>query len=199
MIDKARGLFAERGFYGVSIAQVAAELGLTKQALLHHFGTKERLYGLVLAQIAGELGDLREAAVPSVDPVGQLQAWFAAMISDTPLQIERSRLLMREILDNQVRAESVGAWYLKPFLDELVAMLRAVPGWAEATDARLLAAMVQLLGAINYHAVSGPTFRGIFGKDAEAAMNAAFGAQLRNMIDAVLQAGPEGQGLRATR
>lgn len=194
MIEEARGLFAERGFYGVSIAQIAAELDLTKQALLHHFGTKERLYGLVLARIAEELADLREPAVPGVDPAGQLQAWFAAMISDTPSKIERSRLLMREILDNQVRAESAGSWYLKPFLDELVAMLRGVPGWAEATDARLLAAVVQLLGAINYHAVSGPTFRGIFGKDAETAMNAAFGAQLRNMINAVLLAGPNAGG-----
>lgn len=64
MIEEARALFAERGFYGVSIAQIAAELGLTKQALLHHFGTKERLYGLVLEQIAGELAGLKASSEP---------------------------------------------------------------------------------------------------------------------------------------
>ncbi|WP_447761544.1 hypothetical protein [Sphingopyxis panaciterrae] len=56
---------------------------------------------------------------------------------------------MREILDNQVRA------------DELVALLRSVPGRSGASDAQLRATVVQLLGAVNYHAVSGPTFRGV--------------------------------------
>lgn len=190
MIEEARALFAERGFYGVSIAQIAAELGLTKQALLHHFGTKERLYGLVLEQIAGELADLRKALEPGADPARRLQDWFVAMISDTPSRIERSRLLMREILDNQVRAESAGFWYLKPFLGELVTMLRGVPGWRGASDAQLRATVVQLLGAVNYHAVSGPTFRGIFGTEAAQAMNAIFAAQLRHMVQAVLAAGP---------
>lgn len=190
MIAEARALFAERGFYGVSIAQVAAELGLTKQALLHHFGTKERLYGLVLEQIAEELADLKGALEPDVDPVRRLQDWFVAMISDTPPRIERSRLLMREILDNQVRAESAGFWYLKPFLDELVAMLRSVPGWSDASYAQLRATVVQLLGTVNYHAVSGPTFRGIFGAEAAQAMNEIFAAQLQHMLRAVLTAGP---------
>jgi len=190
MIAEARALFAARGFYGVSIAQVAAELGLTKQALLHHFGTKERLYGLVLEQIAEELTDLKGALEPGVDPARRLQDWVVAMISDTPPRIERSRLLMREILDNPVRAESAGSWYLKPFLDELVVMLRSVPGWSEASDAQLRATVVQLLGAVNYHAVSGPTFRGIFGAEAAQAMNGIFAAQLRHMLRAVLTAGP---------
>jgi AcrR family transcriptional regulator len=190
MIEKARALFAERGFYGVSIAQIAAELGLTKQALLHHFGTKERLYGLVLEQIAGALADLKAELEPGTDPARRLQDWFVAMISDTPLRIERSRLLMREILDNQVRAERAGSWYLKPFLDELVGMLRDVPGWSGATDAQLRATIVQLLGAVNYHAVSGPTFRGIFGTEAAQAMNDIFAAQLRHMVRVVLEAGP---------
>ena len=191
MIEEARALFAERGFYGVSIAQIAAELGLTKQALLHHFGTKERLYGLVLEQIAGELAGLKASSEPGTDAARQLQDWLVAMISDTPPRIERSRLLMREILDNQVRAERAGSWYLKPFLGELVTMLRGVPGWSGASDAQLRATVVQLLGAVNYHAVSGPTFRGVFGTEAAQAMNDIFASQLRHMVHAVLAAGPE--------
>lgn len=192
MIEEARALFAERGFYGVSIAQIAAELGMTKQALLHHFGTKERLYGLVLEQIASELAGLKEAMEPDVDPARQLQDWFIAMISDTPRRIERARLLMREILDNQVRVESAGNWYLKPFLEEIAVLLHGVPGWSRASDAQVHATIVQLLGAVNYHAVSGPTFRGIFGAEAAQAMNEIFAAQLQHVMHAVLAAGPKG-------
>ncbi|TWJ09202.1 TetR/AcrR family transcriptional regulator [Altererythrobacter ishigakiensis] len=190
MIAEARELFADRGFYGVSIAQIAAELGLTKQALLHHFGTKAKLYGLVLEQIANELAELRPGSDLSDDPAEQLVEYFVAMISDTPEKVSRSRLLMREILDNRARAEMAGSWYLKSFLEELTAMLRAVPRWTKASDEKVLAAIIQLLGAVNYHAVSGPTFRGIFGAQSIDRVDAAFENQLRITVGAVLKTGP---------
>lgn len=190
MIVEARGLFAERGFYGVSIAQIAAELGLTKQALLHHFGTKEKLYGLVLEQIAGELAALKPQADTGGNPAGRLIQYFVAMIADTPEKVERSRLLMREILDNRLRAESASNWYLKPFLEELSGMLRAVESWSDASEDRVLAAVIQLLGMVNYHAVSGPTFRGIFGSRQVGAADAIFAEQLRVSLGAALASGP---------
>lgn len=190
MLREARSLFAERGFYGVSIAQVAAELGLTKQALLHHFGTKERLYGLVLEQIAGEFAEQKSALELSDEPAMALEEYLASMVALTPPEIERSRVLMREILDNRIRAETAGRWYLKPFLEDLVAMLRAVPTWSNASDGEQLAAIVQMLGAINYHAVSRPTFRGIFGDAQAEAMDAAYKSQLRVLVAGVLERGP---------
>ena len=51
-ISVAKNLFAQKGFYGTSIAAIARELGLTKQALLHHFGSKEKLYGEVLRELS---------------------------------------------------------------------------------------------------------------------------------------------------
>ena len=53
LLDQAESLFAERGFYGVSIAAIANELGLTKQALLHHFGSKGKRDGEGLKRVTG--------------------------------------------------------------------------------------------------------------------------------------------------
>ena len=61
-IEAARRPFAERGFYGTSIAAIAEELGLTKQALLHHFGTKEKLYGDVLEEISARVMETLKAS-----------------------------------------------------------------------------------------------------------------------------------------
>lgn len=47
-ISVAKRQFTENGFDRTSIASIADELGLTKQALLHHFGPKKNLYGEVL-------------------------------------------------------------------------------------------------------------------------------------------------------
>ena len=39
ILDGAKRLVMTQGFAGTSIAAIASELGLTKQALLHHFGS----------------------------------------------------------------------------------------------------------------------------------------------------------------
>ena len=180
-------LFSERGFYGVSIANIAAELGLTKQALLHYFPSKEKLYGEVLRRISREFDDLRSAAqANSGDPAAQLTTLILSLTPKTADESVRTRLLMRELLDNQHRAESASAWYLKPLLIDLIAMAKAAPGWSRATDAEALALIYQLLGAVNYYAISTPTLRGIFKNDGLEALESAFPGQLRTLIDAAL-------------
>ena len=77
LLDMAEKRFAERGFYGVSIAAIAEELGLTKQALLHHFGSKEKLYGAVLARISEDYRAQQvKMAGQSDDPTNRLKAFF---------------------------------------------------------------------------------------------------------------------------
>ncbi len=195
LLNAARGLFAERGFYGVSIANIADELGLTKQALLHHFSTKEKLYGEVLQRISHEIiALLRTAQTRSDDPVAQLKLVLAAIITNTPADAERARLLMRELLDNKRRADAASTWHLKPFLDGLVAIAKATPNWVSASDSQALALVYQLLGAISYYAVSEPTLRGILGEASLAALHQAFGPQLDALTDAALARPPSQRG-----
>ena len=187
-LDTAEALFAERGFYGVSIAAIADELGLTKQALLHHFGSKEKLYGAVLQRISDAYDRKHDDATgSSADPVENLKSYLLSLAAEAPQETARTQLLMRELLDNRRRAEQAGTWYLKPFLESLIGMVRAVPGWETASEARALALAYQLLGAINYFAVSQPTLTGIFGKKAYAALDAEFEGQLAALIEAALR------------
>ncbi|MEO1042959.1 MAG: TetR/AcrR family transcriptional regulator [Pseudomonadota bacterium] len=190
MLDAAKTLFAERGFYGVSIANIAGEVGLTKQALLHHFSTKEKLYGEVLENISQRFKVVRaDVLATETEPEDQLRVYLLAMVSRSPQDTMRSRLLMRELLDNKRRAGSAGVWYLKDFLEDLVEMVSALKAWRDASDAEALAAVYQLLGAINYYAVSEPTLRGIFGDDRYEALDAVFTEQLSGFIRKVA-AGP---------
>lgn len=190
IVAQARTLFAERGFYGVSIAHVAAALGLSKQGVLHHFSTKEKLYGYVLEQIARELADIRPKRAEEEEALDHLVRYFIAMVADSSERVELYMLLMREILDNQLRAETAKKWYLKPFLEELVAMVRALPAWEHATDGQVLAVVIQLLGAVSYQAVSRPTFRGVFGAKQAAASQSIFADQTRALVLAALKAAP---------
>ncbi len=184
LLETARNLFAERGFYGVSIANIADEHGLTKQALLHHFSSKEKLYGEVLRRISEEFDGMRTAAASSgAEPIAQLKTALVGMIPTKPADYVRTRLLMRELLDNPNRAEKASAWYLKPLLQDLIDMAKNLPGWAGASDAEALALIYQLLGAVNYYAVSEPTLHGIFGEKRVAALKRSFSPRLDAMIE----------------
>ena len=189
-LNTAERQFAERGFYGVSIAAIATQLGLTKQALLHHFGSKEKLYGEVLKRISARFDSLPNR-LDSADSgaVVALRTFFVSLYESVRDYPDQSRLLMRELLDNNRRAASAGTWYLKSFLERIIVMIQALPGWQNSSDAQALAAGYQLLGAINYYAISQPTLTGIFGDDAYQQLDASFRDQLYALIDAVILAG----------
>ncbi len=50
LLDIGRRLFAERGFDGTSIEEVAAQAGVSKPVVYEHFGGKEGLYAVVVAR-----------------------------------------------------------------------------------------------------------------------------------------------------
>lgn len=184
-LDKAETLFAERGFYGVSIAAVAGELGLTKQALLHHFGSKEKIYGEVLRRISEQFAELAPGEVDD-DPSTRFKNHMLALQATTKRDADRTALLIRELLDNKRRADSAGTWYLKPFLENLVGMVKAIPNWQSATDAEALALVYQLLGAINYFSISEPTLTAIFGTAQYKTLEKSYPLQLSHLIGASL-------------
>ncbi len=135
ILDAATKLFAERGFAGVSVQDIADAAETHKTTVLYHFGTKEALYGEVLDEaleriavvmrdfLAGgfESDHLRERVAYLID---QIQAYFAEHPS-------HARLLERELLEAQVPNA-----YLSHFVDQIY--LPAVAGFEEASARGLI-------------------------------------------------------------
>src|SRR4051794_26609488 len=48
VIDAARRLFAERGFAGTSMRDIANDSGVSQPLIQHHFGSKDQLYSAVI-------------------------------------------------------------------------------------------------------------------------------------------------------
>ena len=185
LLDAALHLFATRGFYGASLAGIADELGLTKQALLHHFGTKEKLYGEILSQISDAmLGRVRQARRDHNDPALQLESFFLEYLALLPDDVDRAQILMRELLDNRARAAKARTWYLRPFLDELVAITRELPAGQAIDEPRAFAFVYSLLGAVHYFAVSEPTLSRMYGSRRFAAVRREMATELRELVRA---------------
>ena len=189
-LDIAEQLFAERGFYGVSIAAIASEVGLTKQGLLHYFNSKEKLYGAIVQRISDDFQDhQREALQASEDPAERLEKFYAALAEPTETNVQRTRLLMRELLDNNERAAKAENWYLRPFLDRLISMVKDVNKSEKLSDAEALAYGYQLLGAVNYFLISTSTLKAMYGAKFIEAISTDFIKNLNRLINQGLNSG----------
>lgn len=188
LLDIAEQLFAERGFYGVSIAAIASEVGFTKQGLLHYFNSKEKLYGAILQRISDDFQEQQtEAERASEEPIESLKQFYAALAEPTETNTRRTRLLMRELLDNNARAINAENWYLREFLERLIVMVKAIEGLQTLSDEEALIFAYQLLGAVNYFLISPTTLSGIFDKDVTQRISAIFFAELSTLITAKIE------------
>ncbi|MEO0938430.1 MAG: TetR/AcrR family transcriptional regulator [Pseudomonadota bacterium] len=165
-VDVSKDLFASRGLHGVSLSDVARELGLTKQSVLYHFKTKQALFGAVLGDVAarlnGMLDEVRGAGVSDADRVSVLIDALHMQLMTHP---QDARIIARELADNPGRIEGAKSLPLHDFVEDVTAILAAHPAALGLSDARIAAASYQLIGAILFFAVSEPTLRTMWGAD----------------------------------
>lgn len=79
LLDIARRLFANKGYAGTSLRDIASEAGITKAALYHHFPNKEALYERVVLSGMRALYACVEARVAEQgSPTEKIRAFMAA-------------------------------------------------------------------------------------------------------------------------
>lgn len=188
LLAEARIQFAVKGLDRASLSAIAEAIGLTKQILLYHFGTKEKLYGTVLREIADRhIQVIEEVNTTPGLPAEKLKAIFHASFVNAIANPLEAQLLMRELLDNESRARGAHVWYLQPALELITDLLLSVPAWADTGRAQALLSVYQLLGAINYFAISQPTLEHMFGKRRVSTLKKDFPKQLDILVEAILE------------
>jgi len=183
LLTAALEQFAERGFYGASIAQIAGELDLTKQALLYYFKRKEDLCAEVLRGIARRLLAGMHAAVNTeASPEAQFEEMIVGVYAAACANPDDVRVLMRELLEVQRSDAPPQEWYLKTFLDDIVGRLDKIDGLAWMPFAQKFASVYQILAAIEYFVASGPTLTRFYGDEGFAEIKAAYPDELRAQV-----------------
>ena len=173
IVAAARPLFADLGFDGTGIRQIAAAAGLSSAALMHHFPTKERLYGAVLERIADELMRLPTfVSEPPADLAG-VRSIVAAFYDWSVANETDARLLMRELLDNRDRAVRAHKWYLAGVVRRFFDLVR-----------RAVAAGAVRPGAVSYYVTGRATIERL--ANGVCDMPAVFRAELLANVTAML-------------
>jgi len=152
LLDIGRHLFAERGFEGTSVEEIAAKAGVSKPVVYEHFGGKEGLYAVVVDRETRKLLDLftgalvgdhprvllEQAAFALLDyieestdgfrilvrdsPVAQSTGTFASLISDVASQVEH-------ILRDQFKQRGFDTKHAPMYAQMLVGMVALTGQW----------------------------------------------------------------------
>jgi AcrR family transcriptional regulator len=178
LIAIARGLFAERGFDGTSIEEIASRAEVSKPVVYEHFGGKEGLYAVVvdrevrslltMMQEALTAGHprvlLEQAAIALLDyieqssdgfrilvrdsPVGSASGSFVSIISDVASRVEH-------ILADEFKARGFDAKAAPMYAQMLVGMVGTTGQWWLDTRKPSKEAVAAHLVHLAWHGLAG--------------------------------------------
>jgi AcrR family transcriptional regulator len=141
MVAAAERLFAEHGYHGVSMDQIAAASGITKPMLYDYFGSKEGLFLACMERARGRLFEAIGGAVRGAsDAESAIRAGIYAFLTVANDQRATWPVLFGEggrfsEAASSIRAEQAGL---------IAQLLRELPGWEREPDAEELDAIAHI-------------------------------------------------------
>jgi AcrR family transcriptional regulator len=124
ILEAALDLFAERGYHGSSIDDIARGAGVSKALIYEHFASKEELHVKLLRENADELLGRLGQAIGDLPPGQRLEPGVDAFFAFVEERREAWRMLFREAADTPVTAA----------LDEVVAQVTEMVAGLIAED-----------------------------------------------------------------
>ncbi len=96
LLDVGRRLFAEKGFEGTSVEEIAAKAGVSKPVVYEHFGGKEGLYAVVVDRETEYLLGRMTASLTSGDPRALAEQAALALLEYIETNSDGFRILVRD-------------------------------------------------------------------------------------------------------
>ncbi len=175
IVRAATRLFAAHGFDATSIQAVADAVGVTKQAVLHHFASKDRLRQVVLETMLAHWNEtLPRLLLAATASDERFDAVFGEMRRFFTADPDRARLVLRELLDRPKELRDVLRGPVKPWVGAVAGYIRAGQEggrhFAEVdAEAYVLEVMLLVITAAASQSVLGAA---LDGKAAEARLDA---------------------------
>ena len=187
ILDEAEALFAEHGFAGTTLRDVAARVGIRNPSLYNHFDGKEALYRAVLERgIGPALVSLEQHTDEQGQPGGSDEQFIGQLVQLLARRPNLARLIQFELLSGGAHLTPVLRDWIAPLFASGQASIEKTPAIArwQTEDARrlLLALFHVMLG----HFTIAPFYRELTGIDllapAELARQTRFFAALTERL-----------------
>jgi TetR/AcrR family transcriptional regulator len=129
ILDAALEVFADCGFKGATIDQIATRAGLSKPNLLYYFRRKKDLYLAVLERTLDMWLEPLRAIRADGDPAEEIRAYINRKLEFSKLRPTASRLFANEMIQGAPLLKTILQGDLREIVDEKAAVIR---GWAKA-------------------------------------------------------------------
>ena len=125
ILDSALDAFAQHGFRGTTLDQIAEGAGMSKPNLLYYFRRKEDIHAALMTRLLEEWLEPLEAFSAQGDPMREIRAYIRRKLEMAREKPRESRLFASEIMSGAPRIEEYLSGRLKALVDEKTRVIRA--------------------------------------------------------------------------
>lgn len=116
ILDAAEALFAQRGYEGTSLREIARHAGIQQPGLYNYFENKQALYAAVLDRALAPMADAMQIELSRTKPK-EIQTTLAAVMTDILLEHPKMAALFQRALQGD--DASIGNRLIRRWLDRL--------------------------------------------------------------------------------
>lgn len=164
ILDVAEALFAERGFAGASMREIAARAGLAAASLYNHFSGKDALYAAVLERGIRPLIDLMEGMSQKGHSPEAVDALICAVMHHLGRRPHLPRLVYHEAVAGGAHLARLAGQWVRPLVERGLDAMEHAPGsyWDEELRPLVISAWIHLVVG---HFAMAPLLREVLGRD----------------------------------
>lgn len=116
ILSQATRLFAEQGYDGTSVQQIADAVGIRKPSLLYHFKSKDQLRDNVLAEMLAHWNAVLPGLLLKASTEERFDATMEALTEFFIEDPDRARLFLRETLDRPTHMQALLGEFVNPWI-----------------------------------------------------------------------------------
>ena len=125
ILTAARAVFAENGYSGTHMSEIALRADVNKATLYYQIGDKDTLYANVIHQVIGNIAqNIAQAVANANDPEEKIHAYINTIVEAVDKNPEIPSIMMREVA-------SGGATMPRVVLEDIASILTIVAGVLE--------------------------------------------------------------------
>lgn len=198
ILEAATQHFAERGFDGARVDEIARAAGVNKATLYYQIGDKERLYHAVLERVFRRTADAIDTALAAGDEVeGQVRRFVTEFARTTGANRYAAALLLREIAAGGAHLPDTAVAQMGRIVNALTATLRRGVTEGRFREVNPFMIHMMIVGSLNLYMANEPIRRRNAARRPEIfeanhfISNEEAGAQIAELILAAIRHHPQ--------
>ncbi len=160
ILDAVTGVFAEKGYNGARVDELARAAGVNKATLYYQIGDKEALYHAVLERVFRRIADRIESAVAATS---ECEEQIHRFITNFASAIDESRdlapILLREIVSGGRNLPDTALRQMGRIFNALTAALNCGIKSGRFRQVNVFMLHMMIVGSLNLYAVNEPIRR----------------------------------------